>query len=403
MVLWGDNGKIVWFLFNNMLTYNKFKFVTECISFKERNEEKRSGGNCRGDQDSTSQDSATDSGLCPDSESVSPTPHSDDERTVKRSATSACHKLYQQPTDIAALANNSNPVLDTEDLNSSEVFAASTALPNGHITIEDSEDDFGNFENFEPTQVEASELNLSSQEEKQLGLQTNSTDISEKEEISLNLEIVKVQNEKDANETLESLNNDNLEIEDHADVSTVNEICSNIDHKQIADSVFSTPGTRNTNGELESLNEECISLDECEIGNDYSITTNKQNSEIKSKIDECDQEDDEFANFDDFQADFSSFNGPNDEQCDNFSEHSKPYGEQKQLEETVKVYVPPNDASDDEFSDFTEFSSADGAFVSAQKSNSAEQFSNIPISSSDKSDVRTESEFQVSLQAFRLI
>lgn len=332
---------------------------------------------------------------------MSPTPHSDDERTVKHSATSVCHKLYQQPTDIATLADNRNPVLDTEDLNSSAVLPASTDLPNGHITTEDSEDDFGNFENFEPTQVEATELNLSSQEEKQL--HTNSTDISDKEELSLNLETVKVQDEKDTSETLKSINNHNVEIEDNVDVSTVNEICSDIDHKQISVSVFSAPGTRNTNDELESLKEENISLDECEIGNDNSIITNKQNSELISKIDECDQEDDEFANFDDFQADFSSFNGPNAEQCDNFSEHLKPSGEQTQLEETVKVYVPPNDASDDEFSDFTEFSSSDGAFVSAQKCNSVEQFSNIPISSSDKSDVRTDSEFQVSWQALILI
>lgn len=64
-------------------------YFSDCMPFQATNETKinliesasptiRHRGT---EQDSTSQDSTTDSGLCPDSEGMSPTPHSDDERT----------------------------------------------------------------------------------------------------------------------------------------------------------------------------------------------------------------------------------------------------------------------------------------------------------------------------------
>lgn len=358
-------------------------FVTECISFKDKNEEKPAEGNSRGEQDSTSQDSATDSGLCQDSEGMSPTPHSDDERSVKPSVTSVCDELCQSPAKAPTLTDRLTPVCEVVYTDSPSRLSPHTDIPNGHLTAEeDPEDDFGNLLSAEVITEECMEQIESSQANPKLKL---SNSISDQEIIDH-----KVLN---GNENLNSLHDshcDNGVTKSglQAKASNENQSFTYIDTQNLS---RYTLNTTYTNEKCKEINEQPDTIKEFTLHKTVCTSKSEANIEIKTDVN---VEDDNFDDFNDFQADFSSFNGANTEGCDKVTEHSHFISEH--FEGASSSCVPNDYASDDEFSDFTEFASSNSKAIRAESSNSVDNLDPIPNSFSDICDFRTESEFQVS-------
>lgn len=83
------------------------------------------------EQDSTSQDSATDSGLYPDSEGMSPIPHSDEDKSDKIKLVNAnvCNRLYpDQSSDSVVLSSPHNSIGNAQKSSDANEFNKSSGL-----------------------------------------------------------------------------------------------------------------------------------------------------------------------------------------------------------------------------------------------------------------------------------
>lgn len=388
-------------------------------------------GKSRGEQDSTSQDSATDSGLCPDSEGMSPTPHSDDERTLKQNS---CDK--HPPKGSTELSD----CQATVSVNLETVLCLN--LPNGHTEKDqgqDSDDDFGNFE-FASSQrvktdskedfgVEVVRRKLLSGEQQntechigdndlniQFPTEMINTEIEEKKtsltksssfQSNLNRVAVVESDFMIANENICKYEPSHFQIDEPTvekfdvassnDSSSFNSVDISLEPKEATECV-----------KVEKFDSKNIDIvEETHKGGSESTTDNldyREEKETEITVENGDNnDDDDFDDFTDFKANFPSCcDNSISEQGDKFHEHSKTFTEETKLEETAFSLPPSNqEESDDEFSNFADFSSSDCAFVSAQSSNSLENVSHIPLKLDD-SDLRTESEFQVSYMCLNL-
>ncbi|XP_046689034.1 uncharacterized protein LOC124374943 isoform X3 [Homalodisca vitripennis] len=334
----------------------------ECITFKEKGEDKQIGNKSRGEQDSTSQDSATDSGLCPDSEGMSPTPHSDDERMAHKPVVLSTHAV--------------------------------AALPNGHVIsdcdgdLAKSDDDFGNFEFHASPAPHVAENQLHEETEKSPKppeVENNCLFLPKNEEI---------ENEQTSAEFKAFPEEaDNPERSSEIPVEPTKEI--DLDCGGVFLPEFPALAEQSEIEDLQDIQKESISEISVALETELSETTKADDVKFED-------EDDEFDDFTDFKANFTnSLDLPEADQSDKISEHSKPISELEHSEDGGKsLQIPHLDESDDEFSNFADFSSSDCAFVSAQSSNSLESVSHIPFKLSDSTDLRTDCEFQDWVSAF---
>lgn len=387
--------------------------IPGCVSFKENNNGKEKEIKCKREQDNSSQDSATDSGLCPDSEGVSPTPHSDDERVKNPAQVFNGHLDSEHENssvnlstieDVQSLTETpiTNGFHDNSEVDSpglkTTLFPSFQSAPQEECTSavnEEFDADFGNFEfastfSFETRQDASNEDNPES--------------FTEFKSISGSF----LENTESGNLEGESVpvgvcHENKIEISNtHEDEEEFLPFDSNLDFVKTVPN--ETTLDRLSCDFIESKN---VNIDSSQLQN--VLKTNNEvslNNEVKSSClnSDNDFDDDEFDDFTDFKANFPNSEIPESEHSE-FSEHSKSSSDQVRLSEgCVKTSLnpPQNDASDDEFSNFADFSSSDCAFVSAQSSNSAENSSYIPVKPVDDSDLRTDCDFQVGFNLFLL-
>lgn len=129
--------------------------------------------------------------------------------------------------------------------------------------------------------------------------------------------------------------------------------------------------------------------------NAYTPLGNEEQKDTKEEDSlQLEDEDDDFSDFTDFKTNLapSTFNEiPEIEGSSLLSDHCTIVSELKDSFDEP----PQQDESEDEFSNFADFSSSSCAFASAQSSNSVESTSHIPSKPCDDTDLRTDSEFQV--------
>ncbi|XP_054261156.1 uncharacterized protein LOC128985564 isoform X2 [Macrosteles quadrilineatus] len=372
----------------------------ECISFEEKDKEKQLVSKSR-EQDSTSQDSATDSGLCPDSEGMSPTPHIYDERPLKQNSSDNSGELsVNPPTDPCPL------------------------LPNGHAD-QLPDDSFGNFESIPSLKIQnnaeesigeddlrslsPSHLQLCNVQQynidsnlnihfgnKQLSEEVRNCDESLPEFSSV---------ESSVNESMAENENCTLSKVDTCKYVQINSQLNDVSAEQVdfvskndrlnfesdSPNLVPTDAMSSLFRETEQYNNvDCIE----ESQKEDKLGTTKPNNEPLDNREEgqtgkpIEVDEDEFDDFTDFKAGFP------DNHDLSTSEHSKIFVDLTKLEEAALPLSPTNqEDDDDEISNFADFSSSDCVFVSAQNSNSSENLLQCPLKL-DNDDSRTESEFQ---------
>lgn len=410
------------------------QIVLGCISYGRRDEEKQGGNKSRGEQDSTSQDSATDSGLCPDSEGMSPTPHSDDERQRTHMQLPNGHlEPAEDPTPTEScdfestvvvkeeLTNCDSPVAETN----AGLSAKKTEVFDGpKSTVEETlnNHDTNLFNKFQECSAESNIVSSSDTELKSKLEHSNVFKNNDIGSIVSSESVLLHERNTYGTETLESEDNDNFEdfqgfSENKNGTKPISEICIEDEDDSFQDfkecvteienlniSTKSYPLETNSENHV-SCSSEIQSSEQLELKNQNCIPEKlcfENNAEPKDtrEIDslQLEDEDDDFSDFTDFKANLSTFNEIIEtEETHSLSEHPKQISElQGSLDGAEQCLDPPQqDESEDEFSNFADFSSSSCAFASAHSSNSVESTSYIPSKPGDDTDLRTDSEFQV--------
>lgn len=419
------------------------QIVSGCISYGRRDEEKQGGNKSRGEQDSTSQDSATDSGLCPDSEGMSPTPHSDDERQrVHMQLPNGHLEPAEDPTPTEScdfestlvvkeeLTNCDSPVAETN----AGLSATKTEVFDGlKSTVEETlnNHDTNLFNKFQECSAESNIVSSSGTELKSKLEHSNVFKNNDLGSIVSSESVLLHERNIYGTETLESEDNDNFEdfqgfSENKNGTKPISEICIEDEDDSFQDfkecvteienlniSTKSYPLETNSENhvscsseiqsseQLKLKNQNCIPEKLCFENNADTSNGNEEPKDTR-EVDslQLEDEDDDFSDFTDFKANLSTFNEIIEtDETHSLSEHHKQISELKgSLDGAEQCLDPPQqDESEDEFSNFADFSSSSCAFASAHSSNSVESTPYIPSKPGDDTDLRTDSEFQVCL------
>lgn len=416
--------------------------VSGCISYGGRDEEKQGGNKSRAEQDSTSQDSATDSGLCPDSEGMSPTPHSDDERQrVHMQLPNGHLEPAEDPTPTESCDFEPTPVVKEELTNCDSpvaetkagLSATKTNICDGlKFTVEETlnNHDTNLFNKFQECSDESNIVSTSGTEPKSKLEHSNVFKNEDIDSIVSSESVLLHERNTNGSETLENEDNGNFEdfqeFSENKNVSKpISEICIDDEDDSFQDfkecteienlniSIKSYPLETNSENHI-SCSSEIQSSEHIELKNQnvileklcfennsdtsYGDANQKDTIEVDSL--QLEDEDDDFSDFTDFKANLSTFNEILETgEAHSLSEHPNQISELKgSLDEAEQCLDPPQqDESEDEFSNFADFSSSSCAFASAQSSNSVESTSHIPSKPGDDTDLRTDSEFQVCL------
>lgn len=412
--------------------------VSGCISYGGRDEEKQGGNKSRGEQDSTSQDSATDSGLCPDSEGMSPTPHSDDERQKVHMQLPNGH-LEPADDPIPTASCDFEPTLVVkEELTNYDLPIADTksglSAPNTDVcdTVEGTlnNHDTNLFNKFQECSGKSDIVSTSGTELKSKLENSNLFNNDNIDSIVSGESVLLHERNNHGSETFENEDNANFEdfqefsesknvtkpmseicIEDEDDFFQDFNECTEIEHLNISTKSFafetnsvndiSCSSEIQSSEQIELKNKDVI-LAKPSLENNADTSYGNEEPKDTKEVDslQLEDEDDDFSDFTDFKANLSTFNEVLEtEETHSLSEHPNQISELKgSLDEAEQCLdSPQQDESGDEFSNFADFSSSSCAFASAQSSNSVESTSYIPSKPCDDTDLRTDSEFQVCL------